>query len=181
MVRLQADLSSMVVIQKEPTMDDHTFDRLVSEDVKNVLSPEKSDLLRIPENRERWKVSLLTLIGNLEEQIGELTQNEKTATENLPSHLVSDYKIETDEKKTKITRFRFYVMQRISECEKLLALGEEESTDLSFAEFLKKAIEEHQILMSNHEFEPTPIDKALWSSVSGEWGFVDMENKINNF
>tara|TARA_B110001454_G_C12570131_1_gene371507 strand:- start:230 stop:736 length:507 start_codon:yes stop_codon:yes gene_type:complete len=168
-------------MEKELTMDDHTFDRLVSEDVKNILSAEKSDFLRIPENRERWKTALLTLIDNLEQQIGELTQNEKVATQNLPSHLVSDYKIETDEKKTKITRFRFYVMQRISECEKLLALGEEEATDLSLAEFLKRAIEEHQNLMADHEFEATPIDKALWSSVSGEWGFVDMENKINDF
>jgi len=168
-------------MEKELTMDNHTFERLVSEDVKNVLSPEKSDLLRIPENRERWKVALLSLIENLDEQIGELTQNEKVVTENLPSHMVTDYKIETDEKKTKINRFRFYVMQRISECEKLLALGEDEANDLSLAEFLKKAIEEHQSLMSNHEFEATPIDKALWSSVSGEWGFVDMDKKIKDF
>ena len=170
-----------MIKEQERTMDNHTFDRLVSEDVKNVLSPEKSDLLRIPENRERWKASLLTLIENLEQQIGELTQNEKVATENLPSHLVTDYKIETDEKRTKINRFRFYVMQRISECEKLLALGTEEADDLSLAEFLKKAIEEHRELMANHEFEATPIDQALWSSVSGEWGFVDMDKKIKDF
>jgi hypothetical protein len=166
---------------KERTMDNQTFDRLVSEDVKNVLSPEKSDFLRIPENRDRWKASLLILIENLDEQIEELNQNETIATENLPSHLVTDYKIETDEKKTKINRFRFYVMQRISECEKLLALGDENADDLSLAEFLKKAIEEHKNLMSNHEFEPTPIDQALWSSVSGQWGFVDMDKKIKDF
>ncbi len=42
-------------------MDNDSFDRLVSEDVKNLLSSEKSDFLRLPENRERWKGTLLGL------------------------------------------------------------------------------------------------------------------------
>ena len=58
-------------------MDDATFDRLVSEDVKNLLPQEKSDYLRLPENLNRWKDSLLELIENLDEQIAELTQDEK--------------------------------------------------------------------------------------------------------
>ena len=50
-------------------MDDATFDRLVSEDVKNLLPQEKSDYLRLPENLNRWKDSLLELIENLVDQI----------------------------------------------------------------------------------------------------------------
>ena len=164
-------------------MDNETFDRLVSEDVKNLLSPEKSDFLRLPENRERWKKTLLQLIENLDEQITDLSKDEMVATENLPSHMVTEFKVVTDEKKTKINRFRFYVMQKISECEKLIAMGdsEENTSDLSLAQFLKKAIEEHKDLMAKHEFEPTPIDIALWNCMSGEWGFVDMEKKIKDF
>mgnify|MGYP001443198157 FL=1 len=164
-------------------MDDSTFDRLVSEDVKNLLSPEKSDFLRLPENQERWKQSLLKLITNLDEQISDLTQDENIAIKALPSHMVTEYKINNDEKRTKISRFRFYVMQKISEVEKLIALGEEGATEkeLSLAQFLKKAIEEHKRLMSENEFEPTPIDLALWSCTTGEWGFIDMDHKLTKW
>ena len=164
-------------------MDDSTFDRLVSEDVKNLLSNEKSDFLRLPENQERWKTSLLKLISNLDEQIADLSQDESIAIKSLPAHMVTDYKINNDEKRTKISRFRFYVMQKISEVEKLIALGEEGTTEkeLSLAQFLKKAIEEHKRLMSENEFEPTPIDLALWSCTAGEWGFIDMDHKLTKW
>ena len=89
-------------------MDNDSFDRLVSEDVKNLLSSEKSDFLRLPENRERWKGTLLGLIENLNEQIVDLSKDEMVATENLPSHMVTEFRVATDEKKTKINRFRFY-------------------------------------------------------------------------
>ena len=163
-------------------MDDSTFDRLVSEDVKNLLTPEKSDFLRLPDNQERWKRSLFKLISNLDEQITGLTKDEVTAIESLPSHMVTEYKIQNDEKKTKISRFRFYVMQKISEVEKLISLGEEEGEEsITLAQFLKNVIEEHQRLMTDNEFEPTPIDHALWSSTSGEWGFVDMDRKLQQW
>jgi hypothetical protein len=164
-------------------MDNDSFDRLVSEDVKNLLSSEKSDFLRLPENRERWKETLLGLIENLDEQIVDLSKDEMVATENLPSHMVTEFKVATDEKKTKINRFRFYVMQKISEAEKLIAMGDSDTdpSELTLAQFLKKAIEEHKSLMALHDFEPTPIDLALWDCMSGEWGFVDMEKKIKNF
>ena len=164
-------------------MDDSTFDRLVSEDVKNLLSTEKSDFLRLPENQERWKGSLLQLITNLDEQISDLSQDENIAIKSLPSHMATEYKINNDEKRTKISRFRFYVMQKISEVEKLIALGEAGDTEkeLSLAQFLKKAIEEHNRLMSENQFEATPIDKALWSCTSGEWGFIDMDHKVSKW
>ena len=159
-------------------MDDATFDRLVSEDVKNLLPKEKSDYLRLPENLNQWKESLLELIENLDEQITELSLDEKTATENLKNHphMVTEYKITSDEKKTKISRFRFYVMQKISECEKLLALGDD--ADESLASFLTKAIGEHKKLMLDNGFEPTPVDQALWASIHGDWSFIDMERKL---
>ena len=163
-------------------MDDSTFDRLVSEDVKNLLSPEKSDFLRLPSNQERWKKSLFKLINNLDEQIGDLTQDEVTVIESLPSHMVTEYKIQNDEKKTKISRFRFYVMQKISEAEQLISLGSEGGEeDISLAQFLTNVIEEHERLMIDNDFEASPIDKALWSSTSGEWGVIDMDRKLGQW
>ena len=97
--------------------------------------------------------------------------------------MATEYKINNDEKRTKISRFRFYVMQKISEVEKLIALGEAGGTEkeLSLAQFLKKAIEAHKRLMSENQFEATPIDKALWSCTSGEWGFIDMDHKVSKW
>jgi len=163
-------------------VDENEFDRIVSEDVKNVLSSEQSEYLRLPHNQDQWKASLMKLIANLDEQITGLSQDEVTVTSSLPSHMITEFKISTDEKRTKINRFRFYVLQRISECERNIALGEDgQSEDIRLADFLRKAIEKHRSLMADHEFEPTPIDQALWSCTEGKWGFVDMDTKIRDW
>jgi len=163
-------------------VDENEFDRLVSEDVKNVLPSEQAEFLRLPHNQNQWKQSLMKLIGNLDDQIAGLSQDEVTATSSLPSHMITEFKISTDEKRTKINRFRFYVLQRISECERNIALGEDgQSEDIRLADFLRKAIEKHKDLMTDHEFEPTPIDQALWSSIDGKWGFVDMDKRIRDW
>jgi len=163
-------------------MDQQEFDRIVSEDVKNVLSSEKQDYLRLNENLERWKKSLLKLLENLDEQISGLGQDEAVITEKLPTSLVSSYKIETDEKKTKIGRFRFYVTQKLSEAERMIALGESgQEEDLRLASFYRNAILEHRSIMQHYDFEPTPIDHALWNSIDGVWSFVDLEQQLNQW
>ena len=163
-------------------VDTQEFNRLVSEDVKNLLPPEKADILRMPSNQVQWRDSLLNLLKNLDEQIEGLNQDEVVATKSLPSHLITDYKIQTDEKKTKVNRFRFYVIQRLSESERMIALGEDgQNPDLTLADFLKKAIYEHQSLMSEYEFESTPIDRALWRSAEGEWGFLGLKKELENW
>ena len=163
-------------------VDENEFDRLVSEDVKNVLAPEQADFLRLPHNQQQWKQSLMKLITNLDEQIAGLSQDEVTVTSSLPSHMITEFKISTDEKRTKINRFRFYVLQRISECERNIALGEDgQSEDIRLADFLRKAIQKHKALMAEYEFEATPIDQALWSCIDGKWGFVDMEKQIRDW
>tara|TARA_B100000929_G_C15497573_1_gene416459 strand:- start:1561 stop:2073 length:513 start_codon:yes stop_codon:yes gene_type:complete len=161
-------------------MDEVDFDRIVSEDVKNLLPMEQSDFLRLPHNQDKWRSALLRLIRSLDEQISELTKDEVTATKNLPNHMITEYKISSDEKRTKINRFRFYVLQRIAEVERNIALGEEgRSDDMNLAAFLSRAIEEHRSLMEAHSFEPTPIDEALYRSTEGTWGFTDMDSKLD--
>ena len=161
-------------------MEDSDFSRIVSEDVKNLLPAEQSDFLRLPHNQKKWREALLKLIKSLDEQISELTQDEITATKNLPNHMITEYKITADDKRTKINRFRFYVLQRIAEVERKIALGEEgQSDDMNLASFLSRAIEEHRSLMESHRFESTPIDEALWRSKEGTWGFTDMDRKLD--
>ena len=163
-------------------MDIHEFDRLVSEDVKNLLPPEKVDYLRLPSNQHKWRDSLMRLIKNLDEQIADLSQDETQATKSLTGHLVTEYKINSDEKRTKVGRFRFYVMQRLAEAERMIALGEDsQDPDLKMADFLKRAILEHRTLMEQYEFEPTPIDLALWESVEGEWGFLGLKKELEDY
>jgi hypothetical protein len=163
-------------------MDVQEFDRLVSEDVKNMITPEKADYLRLPSNQEKWRESLLRLINNLDEQIEEIHKNETTATENLPSHMITDHKIVSDERQTKISRFRFYVNQRLSEAERMIALSEDaQDPDLKLADFLSRAILEHKSLMGEYDFEPTPIDKALWQSIEGRWAFIGLKSKLEHW
>jgi len=161
-------------------MDEDDFDRIVSEDVKNLLPEEQSDYLRLPQNQTNWRAALLKLIKSLDDQISGLTQDEITATESLPNHMITEYKISSDEKRIKINRFRFYVLQRIAEVERNIALGDEgRSDDMKLADFLSRAIEEHRSLMNSYRFEPTPIDEALWRSKEGTWGFTDMDRKLD--
>ncbi len=163
-------------------MDQSEFDRLVSEDVKNLISPEKADYLRMPSNQGRWLKSLIKLMNNLDEQIDGLKQDEVIVTKNMPSHLITEYKTGSDEKRTKIGRFRFYVMQRAAEAERMIALGEDhQDPDLKFAEFLTKAIVQHKEMMAQYDFEPTPIDKALWKAVEGEWTFTGITTELEDW
>jgi hypothetical protein len=163
-------------------MDQQQFDRLVSEDVKNVLPQEKQDYLRLPEHLNNWKKTLLKLLDNLDEQILEISQNEKVIAENLPTDMISSHRMEADEKKTKIGRFRFYVTQKLSEAERLIVLGESgQEEELRLASFYRNVILEHRSIMEKYQFEPTPIDHALWNSIDGVWGFVDLEKQINEW
>jgi len=163
-------------------MEQEEFDRLVSEDVKNLISPEKADYLRMPSNQERWLKSLTKLTKNLDEQVEGLKQDEITVTQNMPSHLITEYKTESDEKRTKIGRFRFYVMQRSAEAERMIALGEDhQDPDLKLADFLTKAITQHHEMMVEYDFEPTPIDRALWKATEGQWMFAGIAAELEDW
>jgi len=163
-------------------MDQSEFDRLVSEDVKNLISPEKADYLRMPSNQRRWLTSLMKLIKNLDEQVEGLKQDEITITKNMPSHFITGYKTESDEKRTKIGRFRFYVMQRATEAERMIALGEDhQDPDLKLADFLVKAIIQHKEMMVEYDFEPTPIDRALWKAIEGQWMFTGISAELEDW
>jgi len=64
----------------------------------------------------------------------------------------------------------------------MIALGESgQEEDLRLASFYRNAILEHRSIMQHYDFEPTPIDHALWNSIDGVWSFVDLEQQLDQW
>lgn len=164
-------------------LSDDAFARLVAEDVKNKASVDQKNYLRSPDTRERWKRALYALVSNLDEQIGSVNDEEKADIDRYGSMgkagkmLLFESSHNHVDRRKKIERFRFYVEQRLSEADRLIALGDEEiSTDLSMTAFLQKAITTHRDKMDKYDMEPTVIDEALWAALEGRWVFGDIED-----
>lgn len=157
-------------------MNDDTFARLVAEDVKNRVSQTQRRMLRQPENHDKWKRALMTLLKNVEEQIQEIADDmeaDKTRYEALGrdgkallEHAINDY----SSRLKKIERFKFHVVKRLDEVAMMIENGDSGSIQLD-AEFLASAIRKHKTLMIEMDMEATPIDKALWSVLDNEWLF----------
>ncbi len=162
-------------------LSDDAFARLVAEDVKNKASIDQQNYLRSPETRERWKKTLYALISNLSEQIAGVDAEEAADAKRYGDMgkagemlLFESAHNHIDHRK-KIERFRFYVEQRLSEADRLIALGDESvSTDLSMMAFLQKAITMHRDKMERYDLEPTVIDEALWAALDGKWVFGEI-------
>ena len=159
-------------------MNDEMFVRLVAEDVKNRASETQRDYLHLVEHRERWKRSLISLVGNLDEQIESLNSDKDLDVERYSSfgddgkillvEAVSSY----DARLSKIERFKFYVNKRL---DYVASLSEDTSTT-NRIEFLEAAIIKHKELMDQFDMEYTKIDFALWSALDGEWVFDDIKS-----
>lgn len=162
-------------------LNETNFARLVAEDVKNKATEEQQELLRSPENRERWRRALLDLIENLNGQIEDLDANLETDITRYKklgksaNDLIVQAQIAYDDRTNKIKRFRFYVEQRLVEVERLLALG---TTDYAAQDtmltMLQRAIATHETISSTQGFEPHEADIALWASLDGRWLFDDI-------
>ena len=61
-------------------MLDETFARLVAEEVKNRVTQEQKDYLRLPENWTKWQHALVALCDNLHNQLSQLVDQEKSYT-----------------------------------------------------------------------------------------------------
>lgn len=159
-------------------MHDEVFARLVAEEVKNKVSAEQADYLRLPENWVKWQRCLNTLIDNLDNQLDDIEEQEEATTNRYRSlgeegiKLMAEALSESESRRKKITRFRFHVEARLDEVTRMIALGSDQIDDrLKAVEFLRKAIDQHREMVLNYEFEPTPIDKALWAAKEGKWEF----------
>jgi hypothetical protein len=159
-------------------MLDETFARLVAEEVKNRVTDEQREYLRLPENWGRWQRALVALTENLERQLGEIAAQEATDTERYRAlgddglKLLAESLSEYENRRKKINRFKFHVDARLDEITRTIALGTDAVDErLKTVDFLRKAIERHRSLLHDLDLEPTVIDQALWAALDGKWEF----------
>ena len=162
-------------------MLDETFARLVAEEVKNRVTEEQKEYLRLPENWTRWQRALIALGENLNSQLEALVKQEQQDTERYKTlgdsglKLLAEALAEYETRRKKIARFKFHVDTRLDEITRMIALGSDAIDErLKTVDFLRKAIEKHRSLMSELDVEPTVVDKALWAALDGKWEFDDI-------
>lgn len=162
-------------------LSDDAFARLVAEDVKKRTSPEQQTFLRSSEHRDRWRRALEALLENLDKQLGDLQEAYEKDQERYKDFgaagtaMLVQVEAETNDRRKKIDRFRFYVEQSLIEADRLIALGDDTGDQDSTIAFLQKAIETHKRMADEHEFSPNPIDLALWETLNGRWLFDEIE------
>jgi len=161
-------------------LNDDAFARLVAEDVKNRATDEQKDYLRSPDVRGRWRKEAKRLLNSLDSQVYEIEKEEKVAGERYNAMgeagktLLFEARHNFSERKKKIERFRFYVEQRLTEADRLIALGETSEQDMSMTAFLQKSIEKHKALIEQYDVDYNVIDEALWASLGGTWVFDEI-------
>lgn len=149
--------------------DVNNFAIIVSEDIKNKTSQHEKDMLRLPENHEKWRSCLIDIIETVSNKISELDADILSLRESY-SDFVSDPAAGLEDQKEKSKRFRFYAEKRLAEVDRLISLGESDDKSLSLATFLREAISRHKKIVIESGC-PSAADIALWSALDGEWKF----------
>lgn len=166
-------------------ISDDMFAYMVSEDVKNKLSPAQRSTLMHKDNWGKWQKCLIALIDNLDEQLANL-QDDENADMKRFSEIESRYGSKRNllhqaeqsyaHKKTKIERFKFHVSKKLDDVTRMIETGSLiESNGWEQVEFLKRAIYTHRKMLTDNDMEPTPIDEALWASLQNKWEFDDID------
>lgn len=161
-------------------LTNEAFARLVAEDVKNRVTDEQKKYLRLPENIDRWQRNLVALLDNLGGQLDDLNKRETVETERYEQlgddgiTLLAESQADIDQRRKRISRFRYHVENRLDEATRLIATA---GTDLGgeMTAFFQKAINQHRTLIGEADLDPTPIDRALWATLDGKWLFDDID------
>lgn len=166
-------------------ISDDMFAYMVSEDVKNKLSPSQKSVLMQKENWSKWQRCLVALIDNLEEQLENLHEDEDADMKRFSElesrygskrNLVQQAERSYASKRTKIERFKFHVSKKLDDVTRMIETGSlMESNGWDQVEFLKRAIYTHRQMLTEHDMEPTPIDEALWSALQNKWEFDNID------
>jgi len=168
-------------------ISDDEFARLVSEDVKNKVSSRQRQVLLREENWNKWKRALLILTDNLQSQIDDLSDDQRSDGERFLSMgedgavLLRESELSYRTRKTKIERFRFHVNRRLDDVVKMIELGESNHINKDTinsggdVNFYRKAIAMHRKLLDDYDLEATQIDRALWKSLDNEWAFDEID------
>jgi hypothetical protein len=68
------------------------------------------------------------------------------------------------------------VNKRLDQVTAMIETGSSvESNGWEQVDFLKSAIAKHRAMMNENDLEATPIDIALWSALSNNWGFDNID------
>lgn len=163
-------------------MNDDSFARLVAEEIKNKVSDQQREYLKLPENWGRWQRAVSILLKNLDNQVEEIIKGEQqdVATyQALGSEgitLIAEVVSDSAERRKKIDRFRFHVAHRLDEITRMIAMSTDQVEErMKTVEFLRRAIKSHKDLMYEYDLEETAIDTALWAALDGYWTFDDID------
>ncbi len=158
------------------------FARLVAEDVKKTTDEDQRTYLRTAEMRETWRNGLYLLLEDVDAQLDVVDAEHAREVQrytDMGDHgkvLLFEETLNYNNGRKKTERFRFYVEQKLVECDRLIALSDSEtSLDLSLAAFLRKAIETHRAKLQQLDMEETPVDEALYRALDGAWVFDEIE------
>lgn len=161
-------------------ISDDSFAWMVAEEVKNRLSPRERQILLQPENWKKWQRCLLALIDNLDNQLERIEEDAEADARRFAS--IGSRRLQTEaentyrQRKGKIERFKFYVNKRLDQVTTMIENGKApEMTSTQEVEFLRRAIREHRKLLEKNDMEDTPIDRALWSALEGNWEFDNLD------
>ena len=161
-------------------MSDETFARLVADDVKNRVTDEQRQYLRLSENRDRWMIHIIALLRNLDQQVRDIEAHEERDREIYGAlgedgiRLLAEAQAASDERRKKVLRFRYHVEKRLDECERINIAHDDQDTEPD-RPILRRAIEKHREMTEQVGINPTEIDTALWASLGGEWKFAEID------
>jgi hypothetical protein len=145
------------------------FALMVSEDIKNKADQTTKDLLRDPDNRERWRATLIKIINNVETRLDTLNKEAISLRSNYP-----DFENDPAESIAKVIekseRFRFHAEKKLAEVDRLLFLKTEDP-DSKLSGFLRDAILMHKKLKLQYKRPVDPADVGLWDAIDGKWTF----------
>ena len=161
-------------------ISDDSFAWMVAEEVKNKLSPRERQILLQPENWSKWQRCLLALVDNLDTQIERIEDDADADARRFAS--IGSRRLQTEaenayrQRKNKIERFKFYVNKRLDQVTSMIENGTTpEMSGAQEAEFLRRAIYQHRKMLMENDMEDTPIDRALWAALDGQWQFDNVD------
>jgi len=164
-------------------MNDDTFAKLVAEDVKNKVTPSNRKLLMRQENWDRWERALIALVENLNNQLEDIDSDAEADRERYSriedGHiLLNEAMAAYESRKKKIERFRFHVENKLTDVSKMIATGTPiEDEIMGKMVLLTNAIKKHRDLLHEYTIEATPIDRALWDALDGDWTFDSIKEE----
>jgi hypothetical protein len=160
-------------------MENEEFAALVADEVKNKASDEDVEYLRRSDNLVRWQEALFTLLSNLNSQIEEINSAEAASSRrykemgNEGVRLLVNSSKEYEDRRRKITRFKFHVEVKLDNVTRMINVIDEASVEkqASLAAFYKRAIMKHREVIDELEYDFSEADEALWECLSGNWTF----------